>query len=728
MKKTLSIIALLFIVTFLHACGAGPATQGVSESGVTVSIVSGAVDVGVSQTFTADFDVSMNASTATTSTFFIVPTISSVSESSSAILNKSIIDTTTCNSANAVAATVAQGSTGTCDTSFILTPESSLEYRTGYTLCLTSGIQTCNPGAEGYFDGMMRWFTTADSNTYSVGGTISGLFGTIVLQNNAAADLSITEDGDFTFATEVANGEAYAVTVLTQPDSQTCTVSSGTGTISSVAVTNVSVTCVSSEWAVSTTTAPSKSYFYEVATDSSGNAFVSGYVEGNGEFDFGNGVTVTGQYDGDYNAIVVKYDSNGVALWATTPATAPNNSYFFEIAVDSSGNVYTVGYIEDDSLFNFGTATAPVNVTGQYDSGENAVIVKYNTNGVTQWARVATVAPHVSEFTGITIDSSDGVYAAGYIDDDELFNFGNNVTVTGKFAGGDDKNAVVVKYDTNGNAQWATTPTTAPEKSSFSAVSTDSSGNVYAVGYIYKDDEFNFGNGATVTGQYDGSGDDYNAVIVKYNSSGTAQWARAATTAPSYSRFRAVSVDSSDNIYAVGYLNKDDEFTFAAGVTVIGAYDGGGDDETNAFVVQYDTDGTAQWARAATTAPNTSSFLGTKVDSDDNIYVAGRLENNGEYNFGNSITVSGGYDSDYNALIVKYNTSGEAQWASSTADGGPNRSRFRGISIDSSDNIFTAGYIQGNEEFNFGNSVTVTGNNATEYNATVVKYSGVLTE
>ena len=78
-----------------------------------------------------------------------------------------------------------------------------------------------------------------------MGGTVSGLSGTVVLQDNGGDNLTLTANGTFTFATALASGAAYAVTVKTNPASQTCAVSSGTGTIGSANVTNVAVTCTS---------------------------------------------------------------------------------------------------------------------------------------------------------------------------------------------------------------------------------------------------------------------------------------------------------------------------------------------------------------------------------------------------------------------------------------------------------------------------------------------------
>ena len=79
--------------------------------------------------------------------------------------------------------------------------------------------------------------------TYTVSGTVSGLSGTVVLQDNGGDNLSVTANGSFTFATSLASGAAYSVTVKTNPSGQTCTVTSGSGTVGTANVTNVAVSC-----------------------------------------------------------------------------------------------------------------------------------------------------------------------------------------------------------------------------------------------------------------------------------------------------------------------------------------------------------------------------------------------------------------------------------------------------------------------------------------------------
>jgi len=82
--------------------------------------------------------------------------------------------------------------------------------------------------------------------TYTIGGNLSGLGAgkSVVLLNNGGDALTRNADGGFTFATALASGASYAVTVGTQPAGQTCTVSNGSGTVAAANVTNVAVSCV----------------------------------------------------------------------------------------------------------------------------------------------------------------------------------------------------------------------------------------------------------------------------------------------------------------------------------------------------------------------------------------------------------------------------------------------------------------------------------------------------
>ena len=78
---------------------------------------------------------------------------------------------------------------------------------------------------------------------FTVGGAVSGLTGTLVLQNNGVDDLTLTTDGLFEFSSVLDEGTAFAVSVLTQPSAQTCVLSNETSTGITQNVTNVQVNC-----------------------------------------------------------------------------------------------------------------------------------------------------------------------------------------------------------------------------------------------------------------------------------------------------------------------------------------------------------------------------------------------------------------------------------------------------------------------------------------------------
>ncbi len=89
---------------------------------------------------------------------------------------------------------------------------------------------------------------------YTIGGTVTGLFGMVTLQDDLGDSLTVSNDSlpdagvsgtGFTFAAPLASSGAYSVTVLTQPACQTCVVAPGTGSgvVGTSNVTSVMLTC-----------------------------------------------------------------------------------------------------------------------------------------------------------------------------------------------------------------------------------------------------------------------------------------------------------------------------------------------------------------------------------------------------------------------------------------------------------------------------------------------------
>jgi len=127
--------------------------------------------------------------------------------------------------------------------------------------------------------------------------------------------------------------------------------------------------------------------------------------------------------------------------------------------------------------------------------------------------------------------------------------------------------AFLVKYLDNGTKQWTKQFGTSSTDLA-DGVATDSSGNVYLVGYTYGGLDGNTNSGAS------------DLFVVKYNSSGTKQWTKQMGSS-SRDYDYGVATDSSRNVYVSG-----DTY-------------GGLDNNTSAgnadlFVVKYNSSGTKQ--------------------------------------------------------------------------------------------------------------------------------------
>ena len=125
---------------------------------------------------------------------------------------------------------------------------SSLVYGQSYTV--TVGTQpigmTCNvSNGSGVILGadVTNIVVSCSRNYYTIGGTVSGLNGSVILLNNGGDALMLGLSGAFTFPTPVISRNTYSVTVGTQPAGYTCLVSNGTGTIIGSNITNVSINC-----------------------------------------------------------------------------------------------------------------------------------------------------------------------------------------------------------------------------------------------------------------------------------------------------------------------------------------------------------------------------------------------------------------------------------------------------------------------------------------------------
>jgi len=260
----------------------------------------------------------------------------------------------------------------------------------------------------------------------------------------------------------------------------------------------------------------SSSRYNGVAVDSSGNSYAAGAVNGTAATVIGtasNNVSVSGSCTAQY-AVLVKYSPSGVPLWAVSPPSGGVDTVYNAVCVDNSGNSVVVGsLLGGGAAQNFGNGQV---LTGgdTMKSDTNVVIVKYDTNGNTLWARTVSAAAGASTFTSVSVDSLGNCYAVGTVTGtgSGVYTFGSqSITVPSSITG---TALVIVKYNADGTVQWVKTVSNGTSTSQFSGVAVDrTSGNVFAVGNLNSNTPFDCGNSVTATGYYSSG---TNALVVQY--------------------------------------------------------------------------------------------------------------------------------------------------------------------------------------------------------------------
>lgn len=185
---------------------------------------------------------------------------------------------------------------------------------------------------------------------------------------------------------------------------------------------------------------PSDSYDIstDIITDISGNVYVTGYSYDNVSLE-------------DYATI--KYNSSGEQQWVSKYNGASGK---FDIAnsitTDNAGNVFVTGYSYD------------------VNSSEDYATVKYNSAGGQQWVSLYNGSGNDFDIaTSIKSDVNGNVYVAGY-----------------SYGTGTQEDFATVKYNSNGDQQWAEIFNGDADSSDIAAsLAIDQSGNIYTSGYSY---------------------------------------------------------------------------------------------------------------------------------------------------------------------------------------------------------------------------------------------------
>ena len=256
-----------------------------------------------------------------------------------------------------------------------------------------------------------------------------------------------------------------------------------------------------------------------IAVDALGNVYVTGSYDGTANFG-GTSITSLG------GIFIAKYNSSGTIQWVRS-AGGTTTDYALGIAVDASGSVYVTGYYQGTSTFG-GTSISSVG------SNADIFVAKYSSAGVFQWVRSAGGAGS-DIAAGIDVDGSGNVYVTGRYEGTATFG-GLFTTSVGN------KDIFVAKYNSSGTVQWVRSGGGAGFDEGTS-IAVDGLGNVYVTGQHIGTLTF---DGTTIV-----LANHINIFVTKYNSAGTFQWARSAG-GTGFDEGNGIAVDASNNVYLTG--------------------------------------------------------------------------------------------------------------------------------------------------------------------------------
>jgi len=232
---------------------------------------------------------------------------------------------------------------------------------------------------------------------------------------------------------------------------------------------------------------------WAIATDSSGNMYVTGAFTGKVDFDLGTGAADTfyltssplllfgKPFSNSYDIFISKLDPNGNFLWAKNVG-GYGQDYGRGIAVDGSGNVYVSGNFNGTVDFDPGPGVDSLEPVG---ISNNAFLAKYDRNGDYIWAKNMGGNDGETLAWDLALDGSGNAYITGYFNAPTVdFDPGPDVhTLSAINPTPQGFDVFIAKYDAGGNYLWAGSMGGSEDDRGYGVAS--SHGNAYVAGYFH---------------------------------------------------------------------------------------------------------------------------------------------------------------------------------------------------------------------------------------------------
>jgi hypothetical protein len=244
---------------------------------------------------------------------------------------------------------------------------------------------------------------------------------------------------------------------------------------------------------------------YSIATDKSGNVYVTGFFTSN-TITFGSITLTNSNANGNPDIFLVKYDTNGNVLWARS-AEGSSIIYGNSVATYDSKDVYITGKYWGNTI-TFGSYTLT------NDDGYDVFLVKYDSLGSVKWAKSFGKYDHEAG-CGVATDKNGNVFMTGFYQSNSI-TFGSFTLQNSSTSMSD---IFLVKCDSLGNILWANNIGGSNfDEVGNNSITTDDSSNVYVTGYFMSNPMIVGTSSLTNLGNKD-------MFIVKYSPSGNVKWA-----------------------------------------------------------------------------------------------------------------------------------------------------------------------------------------------------------
>lgn len=344
-----------------------------------------------------------------------------------------------------------------------------------------------------------------------------------------------------------------------------------------------------------------------IQLDNSGNIYITGVYNGDGDYDPGVGVTtLVHSGSSTYEDIfIAKLDSSGDLLWAKGIG-GTERDYVYGMDCDPSGNVYFTGYFSGTMDFDPGIGTATYSVYG--GSGYDSYVCRFSSAGDFVWVKIFAGSAFQSG-KDVEIDVDGNVLSTGTFGNTVDFDPGaGSTTVTS--AGLQD--IYISKLNSSGNFVWIRT-FAGDSNGNPMYVLADDEGSVYTTGAFQGTFDFDPGSGVSSL-----NCTPFNGYVSKLDLNGNFLWVQQLVSNSTGTNYKPL-IDSQGNLYVVGVYQGITDFDGGAGAFNMTAVGG-----SDVFLLKMDPNGNFITAKSFGGSGYDNSFaLG--LDAAENIYIGGNF-------------------------------------------------------------------------------------------------------